>query len=251
MIWGIMPSLADPKLNLRWAKNHLELLNERVGALKGSYSPNITTEDDVDKDCYIVKIQFPEDGSLLDIILTAGDFVNRLRACLDHLAWQLAALTTVPPGNHIYFPITEKDSLDTQLRIVKATYGIPDDAVAVMKSFQPYKAGDLYRSSHLWRLNKLWNIDKHRHIGHHAVVSDEFLRVNVPNAPVAYERFDNYGEVRIPLALKDKVQLNPTPGFDLRFGTAADDLDIGIDDMFDMHQFVADTVLPAFARFFK
>jgi hypothetical protein len=190
----------------------------------------------------------------LEIMLTVGDFVCRLRACLDHLAWQLAALTCdegSQPGSHICFPIAEKDSLDTQLKIVKSTYGIPDDAVAVMKSFQPYHAGDMYKTSHLWRLNKLWNIDKHRHIGHHAVISDEFLRVNVRNAPVKIEDIDNYGIVKIPIAFKDKVQLNATPGYELRFGTAADELDIGVDALFNMHQFVADTVLPAFARFFK
>jgi hypothetical protein len=251
MIGTIMPSLADPELNLRWAKNHLKALNERISAFKGAYSPSITTEDDVDQDWYILRIQYPDDQPLLEIVLTAGDFVCRLRACLDHLAWQLAALTTTQPGDRICFPITEKDSLETQLKIVKSTYGIPDAAVAVMKSFQPYNAGDLYKSSHLWRLNKLWNIDKHRHIAHHAVISDEFLRVNVPDAPVKIERVDNHGIVTIPLALKDKVQLNPTPAFDVRFGTAEDELDMGIDDLFDIHQFVAEAVLPAFARFFK
>ncbi|MBZ5598232.1 MAG: hypothetical protein LAN83_07910 [Acidobacteriia bacterium] len=246
-----MPSLADPELNLRWAKKHLELLDERMSALKRSYSPNVTATDDVENGWYVVRIQYPEDQPILDIVLTAGDFVCRLRACLDHLAWQLATLTTSQPGSHICFPITEKDSLETQLKIVKSTYGIPDAAVALMKSFQPYNAGDLYKSTHLWRLNKLWNIDKHRHIGHHAVISDEFLRINVPNASFEGEHIDNCGIVKIPLAMKDKVNLNPSPGFDLRFGTAKDELDLGIDDLFEIHQFVADTVLPAFARFFK
>jgi hypothetical protein len=248
-----MPSLSDPELNLRWAKNHLQLLDERVSALKSSYSPKITTENDVSNGWYIVRIQYPPDKPILEIVLTVGDFVCRLRACLDHLAWQLATLTTAPdvPGNHICFPITERDSLETQLKIVKSTYGIPDEAVAIMKSFQPYNAGDLYKTSHLWRLNKLWNIDKHRHIGHHAIISDESLRVNDPNPQVKFEDIDNYGIVKIPLALKDKVQFNPTPGYELRFGTATDELDIGVDDLFDIHQFVADTVLPAFARFFK
>src|SRR5580658_4055833 len=158
-----MASNLDPHLKLSRAKLHLDALDQEVRLFKQSEPHRITTEEDEDGGWYIVKIEHLKDISL-GVALIAGDFISCLRSSLDHLAWQLATLPTDSPSRDISFPICEKDSLDTQIRIVKATYGIPDAAVAIMKQFQPYNGGDAYKSTHLWRLNKLWNIDKHRHI---------------------------------------------------------------------------------------
>ena len=253
----VMASMFDPQLNLGWAKKHLDFLKEQITPFEKSQAENLTltAEDDLKNGMYVVTLKFPSDPEhQFAIALVAGDFISRLRSSLDHLAWQLAMLTTDKPSRNICFPVHEKDSLDTQLGIVKTTYGIPDEAVAVMKSFQPYHTGDMYKTSHLWRLQRLWNIDKHRHITPHGAATDWLFRTD--SSPVPYpaqiEQLDDGIVMRIPLTAKDKVHLNPDPiKVAVRFDDRSEGLSMGIQDFFDMYQFVADTVFPAFARFFK
>ena len=247
-----MPSLRDPKLTLRWAKEHLDILDKRISQFEKTYKLKVSAEEDTQEQFYVVRAQlaFPEQESF-DIACTCGDFIFRLRASLDHLAWQLALFSGSMPGRDICFPICEKNSIDTQIKIAKTTFGIPDEAIAVMKSFQPYHAGDLYKTHSLWRLNKLWNIDKHRHLPGHGGASEPFLHVAAPDFQIKEEWFDGEDIVRIPLALKDKVTFKPDTPIRFLFMDAAEGWELSIDDMSAMYQFVADTVFPAFARFFK
>lgn len=246
-----MPSLRDPEFNLGWAKEHLQFLNGKVNLFENAHKLEIVTEEDLENHLYVIraKLDYPIEHGF-EIAATAGDFINRLRASLDHLAWQLALHGSAKPGTGIYFPITEKDSEDTQVKIAKATFGMPDEAIAIMKSFQPYKAGDLYKSHHLWRLNKLWNIDKHRHLSGHGATSESFVWVaGIKTVPK--EWFDGEDVVRIPLGLKDKVTLNPNAAIRFLFMDTDEGWELSMRDLAEMYNFVAGTVFPAFARFFK
>lgn len=250
-----MPSMFDPQLNLSWAKKHLDFLDDQLRLFEKVQSEKltVTTEDDLQNGFYIVSAKFLTNPDQFVIALIAGDFVSRLRSSLDHLVWQLALFTTDKPSRQICFPIYEKNSLETQLGIIKATYGIPDEAIAVVKLFQPYHAGDMYKASHLWRLQRLWNIDKHRHITPHGAVSSWLFKTDFPFAtPFQIEELNDGIAVKFPLPMKDKVQLNPGPlEVTFRFDDRAEEISMGIQDFFDMHQFIADTVFPAFAGFFK
>lgn len=210
-----MPSLRDPEFNLRWAEDHLKLLRGKITRFENVHRLEIITEEDLKNQLYVIRTKLPYSvEEAFEIAATAGDFVNRLRASLDHLLYG-----SDKPGTGIHFPITEKDSEDAQIKIAKATFGIPDEAVPIVKSFQPYKSGDLYKTHHLWRLNKLWNIDKHRHLPGHGAGSDIFLHIDIP-APPSQDWLDDEGVVRVPLALKDKVALNPNAGTRFQFADA-------------------------------
>lgn len=250
-----MPSLRDPEFNLRWAEKHLVSLKCRIDRFNRTHKLNISTEEDLENKLYVIRSEIVPNFDLDDIFpiaITAGDFINRLRASLDHLAWQLALFGTHKPGTGIYFPIMAKDSEDTQVMIAKATVGWPDEAVPIVKSFQPYKAGDLYKTHPLWRLNKLWNIDKHRHIPAHGAFSDRFLHIAIPGLRALRDEWlDGEDVVRLPLALKDKVTLYPDAPVSFKFRDDREGWEMATVDMFVMYQFVANTVFPAFAGFFK
>ena len=74
--------------------------------------------------------------------LIAGDFICCLRSSLDYLAWQLAVITTPIPSKRVCFPIYGENTPDNQVSIAKSTFGIPEPAISLIKSFQPYHTKD-------------------------------------------------------------------------------------------------------------
>ncbi len=250
-----MASLFDPDLKLQWAKNHLDALAAKIQIIREANKCRISTQDDLENGWHVIRCQIPHDARIFEAALIAGDFIHCLRSCLDHLAWQLALLGGDTPSRDICFPICEKDSLDAQLRITRSTYGIPDAAISVVKSFQPYHSGDAYKSTHLHRLNTLWNIDKHRHIAPHGVSTKWLFKLNgVSPSEVVSEELDDGTIMRVPIAFKNSVEFNPdTPDeIDVFFGdrTERDRVELALGDFMEMYEFVATKVLPAFAGFF-
>ena len=243
-----MADIFHPHFKLDRAKEHLDALEIGIAAFKESKTHRITTEDDIQGGWYIIKIEFIAPFPF-HLAMVAGDFICCLRSCLDHLIWELATLTTSTPHQEIAFPVCEKDSVDAQIKIVRATYGIPESALSLVKQLQPYHSGDAYKLSHLWRLNKLWNIDKHRFILSGRVPTDWIFNVPGGFDPIA-EGLDNGGVVKLPLAMKDKVRLNPKIGVDVHFGDPIEGVLVTFKDFVDMYNFVANTVLPAFFGFF-
>lgn len=271
-----MPSLIDPNLKLSRAKIHLDSMKEAVSLFRKTNKQTTTSDDDIENGLYVISTHIPHDESSFKIALLLGDFVCNLRSSLDHIAWQLALLTCCGddlPSRDTSFPICEKDSVETQVRIARCTFGIPDEAVAIMKSLQPYKAGKDYRSTHLWRLNTLWNIDKHRHIAPHGVVTDWLFKLDRDHFAADFRymaskhgiKVEDTGDgcvMKMPLSLKEKVHFNPSPNtgdVDIRFGyeiptTNAGDSDSGIEmslgDLIEIYEFVAKRVFPIFSGFF-
>ena len=244
-----MPSLFDPNLKLQWAKKHLDEFASEALIVQELNSPKISTEDDTENGWYIIRIESFHDARVLQTALMAGDFILNLRACLDHLAWQLALLGGTIPGTEICFPICERDNSDARKLIGRSTGGMPADAISVVKSFQPYHAGNDYRSTHLWRLNKLWNIEKHRHVTPHSILPEwQFKMSGVEK--IGNEQIDNCTIIRVPLADKGKVEFNPDCRSKLTIYDRDEGFDLSLNDLTEMYDFVAITVFPDFARFF-
>lgn len=248
-------SLWHARFKVEWAKKHLDCLKGQVATLSKTGSNRISTYDDVEQGQYVIKIQHMSVPDFFRIILTTGDFVSSLRASLDHLAWQLALLTTPKPSGELAFPIFEKNTVDAQVRLAKITFGIPEPAIAIMKSMQPYHAGDDYKSTHLWRLNKLWNIDKHRHLAGFREIPDtwEFHVSGIEgmeNIPVNTQQIGDQTIMRFPLSIKEQVQFNPNVKIEFEINETSEGLILGYKDLIDMYEFVDKTVFPAFAGFF-
>jgi hypothetical protein len=245
-------NIFSPHMKLQWAKKHLDLLASEITIFRATKTCTVSAKEDLDNGLYVVRMKFPADDS--SAVLIAGDFIHALRCALDHLAWQLALLSGHTPTRDIHFPIYGVDGIDTQVKITKATIGVPDGAIFVMKAFQPYKSGDSYKLTHLWRLNELWNIDKHRHLAPHGIVSGLAAKINTPPGekfPVESEQFDDGIAMKVPLALKDHVQFDPNPTVDIYVGDKKEGIELRLEDLIEMYKFVAETVFPSFASFFQ
>lgn len=102
----------------------------------------------------------PEDASLI-----VGDFIQNLRASLDHLIWAAVEANGQSPTSGNTFPIfTEapehgrrgKEQWNRQLR------GLATAAFPMIEHVQPYKRGDKAEQAPLAWLRRLSNEDKHR-----------------------------------------------------------------------------------------
>lgn len=136
-----------------------------------------------DRKPYVIRERIEERGDLLyrvvsaedaepppaQIALVLGDFVQNLRASLDHL---VGAMLPDGPSRDSAFPICIRKDGDSGFDRVSARKlaGIPHDAKDVIESMQPYVRSDDDQDWHrdmfrpLGTLHTLWNIDKHRSI---------------------------------------------------------------------------------------
>jgi hypothetical protein len=148
------------------------------------------------------------------------------------------------------FPILDKLNSGSRKTLAAYTAGVPARAVKVIQSLQPYHRAE--PSAHLlWRLNRLCNIDKHRRIPVHG---DELV-FRLPQMPDNLARllaFDHDQHmVSGPLELKSQMAFDPEVSFNVIFGDMAEGISCDFDGVSDIYNFVADSVLPRFARFFK
>lgn len=247
------PSGFDADLKKQWAKHHLEALKDRIEKFCNDYPCEVRAKEDIEGGFIQIETVHPPILKAIETTLELGNFVNCLRSSLDQLTWQLARMSGKRPGREIHFPICEQNTIDSQVRIAKATFGVPDEAIAVIKSFQPYHAGDAYKSTPLWRLNTLWNIDKHRHLSAFSTVTNwqYCLRNGYRDGDtLPIVQVDDCTVMRLPIAYKDEVEFNPHLTSDVRFFDDFEEIDIGLIDLIDIYEFVANEVLPAFTRFF-
>lgn len=232
---------------MSWAKKHLNSLEAIRKAFIESDPQRISAKDDLQAQEHIVTVTVL--GAPSESGLVFGDAVSCMRSALDYLAWQLALLTTDKPFRDICFPVIEKNSLETQLQFTRQTYGISDEAIAVMKSLQPYHAGDAYKFNHLWRLNKLWNVVKHRHIGLHSSVVQVLLPKGV--VPIETKLVNNHGIMRFPISVKPDMSLYPRLPVEIQFGDEREEVVTVLSDLDAIYEFVGTVVFPQFERFFS
>lgn len=239
-------NLADPFLKTARAKEHLGALREELEIFQESKPCKLHAKDDPIHGVCRVAVEIKHTPDRISLI--AGDIFYNLRSALDQLVWCLAKLTC-PYPKQTQFPILEQSDIP---RLQRQTSGVPAEAVAIIESLQPYNLGDVVaaKSHLLWRLNKMCNIDKHMRIPVHSSVVDFLL----PASVVGSARFDNSGVMHIPLslepALKTYMEDNPGLSFKVVFGDSFWGIECDVEEIAAMHDFVADKVIPRFARFF-
>jgi hypothetical protein len=243
-----MPTLRNPLLKMERAKFHLETLERFLGAWVDSKPYRFSQADDLERQEHVMTIELTDPP--FEAALIAGDFICCLRSSLDYLAWQLAALTTRSPSKRVCFPIYSENTSDSQASITKSTVGIPVDAVALIKSFQPYQTND-YATAPLWILHNLWNIDKHRHIPLHSGYIDLHLGA-LPGAPkpVRLDTSDEHGTIVFPLTDKPDLSLCPPPTVEIQFGDSNEGIVVNTERLREIYEFVSQIVIPAFTDFF-
>jgi hypothetical protein len=159
--------LHDIPLKLARAEKHLhEVLTALDGYKRGECT--ITMEKDDELQMAVQRIRLVPSSSP-QISAIAGDFFANVRSVLDYIVWQLV-LNNPPnqPGPSNQFPITSSSEEFSEQIGRKRLRGIPDDAVKIIETLQPYPD----RDNPLGILNKLVNIDKHRTLNVVSVVAD-------------------------------------------------------------------------------
>lgn len=97
-----------------------------------------------------------------DWALLVGDSVHNFRSALDHVAWQLALLTTATPANRTQFPIFRDPARFGAEGLVRQARDIDAQHHPTIEGFQPFRAQEGPDESALWLLHELDNADKHR-----------------------------------------------------------------------------------------
>jgi len=253
-----MPGIVDPYLKIGRAKVHLEALDVELRKFIDEGKPyTFERYDDLANQRHVLCFRHhdvPDPPSLI-----VGDALYCMRSALDQLVFSLACLTVkIPklPANTTQFPIF--DHAPKTLRDIERwesqVRDVPDKAVAEIKAFQPYHRGKSCKAHPLWRLNAMCNLDKHRRI---PANGGEIL-AHFPKAVrklVTIESLDERHIISVPIAHKDKLQLDPRITVTVNFGQGdpvlnSDSLVENRDGLWEIYNFVGDTVLPRFMRFF-
>lgn len=240
------PSIHSAEFKAGWAKIHLDTLKARIKRFVEMEAKQPSAEDDVARGQHVVTLWATDPP--IDAALIFGDFICCLRSALDHLAYQLARVNG-KPSRDTCFPIRGDNTLEAQISITKATFGFPEDAIALIRVLQPYHHGKGFKLKHLWRLHQLWNIDKHRVIALHSTALDWTLPISLTQ-PDSVERFEDHVKMRFPLSVKEQMHLYPRPTIDVQFGDDEEGVIVITKDLSEIHQYVAEGVIPMFKDFF-
>jgi hypothetical protein len=240
-------TLADPYLKTARAHEHLEDLRDRLRRFTESEPCRIFREDDIKNRVHIIRIELKDPPH--KVALVVGDFLYCLRSSLDQLVWALSLHNTGRYPQGTQFPIF---SAPKPNKFMDYTVGVAADAIREIELLQPYQGGHAtLKSNCLWQLNLLCNIDKHRRIPIGATITD-FRFPNVPQNVIRLIRFDNdAGVIRVPLAFKGYMTLNPEVPLNVLFGDSHEGVRVDLARLEAIYEFVALTVIPRFARFLK
>ncbi|HMO00961.1 MAG TPA: hypothetical protein PKD59_16235 [Miltoncostaeaceae bacterium] len=152
------PDLSGVRAKLDRAQHHLEELRREVVAFREgefngvAYEQNPCSDDWVEHRLTAVITRQPD--PVIAVVL--GDFIQNLRASLDHLVWALARR----PNGTTGFPIFT-DRCEFQVIGEKRIARLSSDHRAFIESVQPYHR-PYGPNDYLTLLNRLSNEDKHR-----------------------------------------------------------------------------------------
>jgi hypothetical protein len=242
--------LTYTQMKLGWGYKRLdELKREIVKFRQDSYS--VSTKDDIEESMYCIRIEQKITPDAIGMLV--GEFAYALRSGLDHLAWQLALLTTPKPGRQTAFPIDSECPPLTNRSYQEKIADIPPAALSVIESLQPYKTWPAFKAHPLWQLNKLCTIDKHRVV---AIGHIQF-QITIPSEITHILRRDTNDtiEMGVPLTEKAKFQIDINcPG--VVFGEpiettdAVSDFEISIEGLESIYNFIRNDAVPRFESFF-
>jgi hypothetical protein len=237
-------TLADSYLKTTWAKKHLDSLGEELRVFAQSKPHHFSIERDIKNQRY--RIRFKIGNAPDSFPLIVGDFLYCLRSSLDQLVWSLAKLNRTYPL-HTQFPILDKPDGKA---IRNCTSGVPTEARRVIESLQPYHRGNAMKDHFLWKLHTLCIIDKHRRLPTRGDASYAFFP-DIPKKDWHLIEFDNAGVVSAPLHLESKMRLDPHGIYNVFFGDPVEAVEIDVEGLNRMYEFIALNVIPRFTRFFK
>jgi hypothetical protein len=193
---GAVPSLAVPRLRLKWADHHLELLEKAARDFRDSDPYDFPLEKEADGwhvwRLAVLKPPPPELG------LIFGDWLHNIRSALDNLIVPLIELAGHTPGKRRSFPIFDKANSFKAVGKNRIS-GVRDKHFAMIEGLQPYPGRDDPRILALKVIDQFSNIDKHSTVhpalagGHRAEKVSATLH-GAPNDIVIESRYTGYGK---------------------------------------------------------
>jgi len=248
------PSLKDPVLELIRAKEHLDGLEAELRMFHTSNPTEVSLKVNPANGLKVIHVKLPIPPARLGLI--AGDVFFALRAALDHLMWQLCLFTTETPTRRTEFPCAwsfdeREGKRGTDARLREAMKEIPPAAADEVKALQPYHRGKAYKDDPLWQIDELCNIAKHMTIPlSHGMVE---FKTPIKAADVEEWGMPHLGEVLFVLTREGsaKVQLHPQAKSSVVFGSRNLGIEVAIGAIRTLHDYVGNTVLPRFIRFFE
>jgi|CXWL01.1.fsa_nt_gi hypothetical protein len=248
------PSLKDPILELIRAKEHLNSLEVELRMFHTSKPTEVAIKVNPASGLNVLHVKLPMPPDRLGLI--AGDVFFALRAALDHLMWQLCLFTTETPGKRTDFPCAwsfdpREGKRGTEALLHEAMKEIPPTAAVEVKALQPYHRGDTYKDDPLWQIDELCNIAKHMTIPlSHGMVE---FKSNITEADVEEMAMPYLGEIIYVLTPEGsaKVQLHPEARSSVVFGSRNLGIEVTINEIRTLHEYVGNAVFPKFVRFFE
>ncbi len=244
----MIPSLSNPKLKIERAKEHLENLEIKLREFQDSTPFRVTTYEVSQDSSFVIRCQIPIIDTKLAVI--AGDAMYNLRSALDHIAWQLALIKAEKPFEHTAFPVIDENKPQKIKRLEDITRDIPTEAVSEIKGLQPYLKGTAFRDDLLWKLDKLCNIDKHRVIPASGTALDIKIPKEIDRDKIVFRTVGGAYEIVLPISVRDQMKSFPPPVPDVLFGSKADGLEVSVREFANIFDYVRDTIMPKFTRFF-
>ena len=240
-----MHRLDGAKRKLARAAEHIQEFNAAVQRWYDSKPLHSNGQFGTDKTSYIYTVE--ADAIPLDIGILAGDALHNLRSVLDHIAWQLALLTTSTPYKRTAFPIFLSDN-DTSRRGIKSVLrDVPTEARNVIEALQPFSYADKIKpDSHgLWLLHQLSNADKHQ------IVTIGGAALEIAYKAGMSEHWLNGYMVEITVPLTDgSIPPPPQIAYYLVLGRGVIGNGARVEALGAMEKLLREGVLPKFEHFF-
>ncbi len=241
-------TLRHAELKAERALEHFENLKRELQAYYDSEPCVISRyeKSEIGRRVLRVELKDPSDRAYL----LAGDFAHNLRCTLDHVVYSLVVKATgkAPDDKAIQWPVLT--AIDEKT-FKKQTKGVPDAAVAIIGSLQPYHEGpgDAFKQHPLWQLHKLDIIDKHRRVAINEHALNSYFPMLSRSSDFTLETSGNCFEVSFPID-SPPVEMHYDPKPDVRFGDAEEGVSLNVSRLEAICKFVTGDVLPRFAQFF-
>jgi|ERR1700686_17816 len=246
--------LTHTQMKLGWGYQRLNELEREVEKFRND-AYLLTRQDDVKNSRHLFCVEQKITPDPIGMLI--GEFAYNLRSGLDHLAWQLALLTTNSPNDRTAFPIlgrapNPKSRYWDSIRDFPGDVKFPATVKGTVNSLQPYKRGASFKDDPLWQLNRLCNMDKHQFV---SIACIEF-QIGIFNISKVWRSdLDHTTVVSIPLAEKDQAEFYVNVpeivfGEPIKATDAISSFEIGMDGLRKIYNFVRYDAVPKFEPFF-
>lgn len=256
-VYLVANELRGVELRLERAHEHADALKHesRMFMMELPQAYGIVLDDEPILGEYIVRGQIRHRPPVRLGIL-AIDAAHNLRAALDMIAWELALKGPSPPPDDDHttgFPICTKPKAWESRKTNRMIERIPDAAINVIKSFQPYNRPG--RPPRLQVIQALDNWGKHKaipallsfYVSQFTILNDGFEIISVNEK--AFDDGDEIGRVR-------RIGPNPDEKFaagamcHVGFSRSGPGFGWPIDFFDNAYREIRDEILPAFQQFF-